>query len=256
MSDLIFKIFMYGQIVIGVLIFITLFFLSAPYGRFSRKGWGPAIPAKLGWMIMEFPAFFVVLCIAVIGMVKIGTINPVLIVFLAIWELHYIQRTFIYPMLMPKKAKSLPVMIIIFSIIFNTWNGYINGYNLFFNSASSYEISWLYDPRFIIGTIIFLIGFIINIHSDYVLRHLRKPGETGYKIPNKGMHKLVASPNYLGEITEWIGWAILTWSVAGLAFAIFTIGNLAPRAYTNLKWYRGEFEDYPKKRKALIPFIS
>lgn len=28
-----------------------------------------------------------------------------------------------------------------------------------------------------------LSGLIINIHSDNILRILRKPGETGYKIP-------------------------------------------------------------------------
>ena len=29
----------------------------------------------------------------------------------------------------------------------------------------------------------FVAGMIINIHSDHILRNLRKPGETGYKIP-------------------------------------------------------------------------
>lgn len=256
MTDFIYKVLLYGQIIIGVMIFILLFFLSAPYGRHSRKGWGPAIPAKLGWFIMEFPAFFVILYLGVKGMLESRVINPVLIVFLLVWQMHYFQRTFVYPMLMPKKAKSMPVLIILLSMVFNGINGLINGYYLFFYAPEGkYELSWLYSPKFIIGLTIFIIGYIINIHSDYVLRHLRKPGETGYKIPNKGMHKYVASPNYLGEIVEWIGWAVMTWSPAGLAFAIFTIGNLEPRAYSNLKWYREEFDDYPEKRKALIPFI-
>ena len=29
----------------------------------------------------------------------------------------------------------------------------------------------------------FLVGMAINIHSDHILRNLRKPGETGYVIP-------------------------------------------------------------------------
>ena len=29
----------------------------------------------------------------------------------------------------------------------------------------------------------FLSGMAINIHSDHILRNLRKPGEKGYKIP-------------------------------------------------------------------------
>ena len=35
----------------------------------------------------------------------------------------------------------------------------------------------------VIGTVMFVVGMVINIHSDHVLRNLRKPNETGYKIP-------------------------------------------------------------------------
>ena len=38
-----------------------------------------------------------------------------------------------------------------------------------------------------LGSALWLIGMLINIHSDHVLRNLRKPGETGYKIP-RGMY--------------------------------------------------------------------
>ena len=58
-----------------------------------------------------------------------------------------------------------------------------------------------------------------------------------------------------GEIIEWIGFAVMTWSVAALAFAIWTAANLAPRALSHHKWYRETFPDYPTERKALIPFV-
>lgn len=35
----------------------------------------------------------------------------------------------------------------------------------------------------LLGGILWLTGLVINIHSDHILRNLRKPGETGYKIP-------------------------------------------------------------------------
>ncbi|HSA16026.1 MAG TPA: hypothetical protein P5346_14880 [Spirochaetota bacterium] len=38
-------------------------------------------------------------------------------------------------------------------------------------------------------------------------------------------------------------------------FVLWTIFNLAPRARSNHKWYRDNFPDYPKERKALVPFI-
>ena len=93
------------------------------------------------------------------------------------------------------------------------------------------------------------------VHSDRVLINLRKPGETGYKIPVGGGYRWVTAPNYLGEILEWTGWAILTWSTAGLSFAVFTMANLAPRAFSNHTWYRENFPDYPPERKALIPYL-
>ena len=42
-------------------------------------------------------------------------------------------------------------------------------------------------------------------------------------------------------------------ALAGWAFAVFTIANLAPRALTHHKWYRAQFPDYPPERRALIP---
>ena len=95
----------------------------------------------------------------------------------------------------------------------------------------------------------------INLHADTVLIHLRKPGETGYKIPRGGIYRFVTSPNYLGEIMEWCGWALMTWSLPGLAFAVYSVANLAPRALSNHKWYREKFDDYPTSRRALIPFL-
>ena len=87
----------------------------------------------------------------------------------------------------------------------------------FFLLDINYDISWFTEPVFIIGLFVFLLGMYINIHSDNILMRLARESD-GYKIPNKGLYKYVSSPNYLGEILEWLGWAVLTWSVSGLVF--------------------------------------
>jgi hypothetical protein len=51
----------------------------------------------------------------------------------------------------------------------------------------------------------------------------------------------------------WTGWAVATWSLAGLSFALFTAANLIPRAVSHHRWYRRTFADYPRRRKAVIP---
>ncbi|MBN2807577.1 MAG: 3-oxo-5-alpha-steroid 4-dehydrogenase, partial [Prolixibacteraceae bacterium] len=60
-------------------------------------------------------------------------------------------------------------------------------------------------------------------------------------------------PNFLGEIIEWAGFALLCWSFPSLAFLIWTMVNLIPRALDHHRWYRTHFEGYPQQRKAILP---
>ena len=156
--------------------------------------------------------------------------------------------------------------VMLSGILFNILNAIMQGYWIFFESFNrnyqvcglSYaDVAWLWSPQFIIGTIIFFTGWCINIHSDYVIRHLRKPGDTNHYLPKKGLYKYVTSANYLGEITEWLGFAILTWSLAGLLFFWFSCCNLVPRSNAIYKKYEEEFPDEfdRKKLKRIIPFI-
>lgn len=75
-----------------------------------------------------------------------------------------------------------------------------------------------------------LVGMVINIHSDHILRNLRKPGDTGYKIPRGGLFEYVSSANYFGELVEWCGFALASWSLQGVVFALFTLCALFTRA--------------------------
>jgi steroid 5-alpha reductase family enzyme len=113
----------------------------------------------------------------------------------------------------------------------------------------------LTDARLWIGAILFIAGFGVHAHSDKVLRILRRQGKGEYLIPGRGLFRYVSSPNYLGEIMEWTGFAVATWSLAGLAFALFTIANLLPRALSNHRWYKNTFPGYPEDRRILVPFV-
>ncbi|MFN2175554.1 MAG: 3-oxo-5-alpha-steroid 4-dehydrogenase [Anaerolineales bacterium] len=168
------------------------------------------------------------------------------------WETHYLYRSFIYPFTLQEKDKRMPYAILLSAFFFNIINGTING-SYVFTISGGYPNDWFSDMRFILGFSLFAVGLITNILSDRILRNLRAPGETGYKIPTGGLFRWVSCPNYLGEIVEWTGWAIATWSISGLAFAVWTGANLIPRALSHHKWYRNNFPEYPDERKALIP---
>ena len=232
-------------------VFLTLFFITAPYGRHRRKGWGPEIPTRWCWVFMELPA---VLVMGGCFIFSERVANPVCIIFISMWEMHYIHRTFIYPFRMRHGGQSTPLLIASLAIVTNIMVGLINGYWLF-HLAPLQSMEWLFDPRFVLGIALFGMGFLINYRSDRILLNLRKPGETGYRIPFGGGYRWVSSPNYMGEIIEWLGWALATWSGSGLMFAMWTISNLLPRAKAHHQWYREKFADYPGERKALIPWI-
>jgi protein-S-isoprenylcysteine O-methyltransferase Ste14 len=233
------------------LVFVILFFISAPYGRHIRRGWGATIPGRLGWLAMETPAAVLFVVYFLLGS---APKNLAAYAFLVIWEAHYIHRALIYPFSLSDGRKRMPLLVTVMAVFFNVGNTYING-RYIFTLSGGYANSWLRDPRFIFGLMIFIAGFIINRWADRTLRKLRLPGETGYSIPQGGLYRWISCPNYLGEIIEWTGWAIATWSLPGLAFAAWTFANLAPRASTHQAWYHQHFSNYPRERKALIPGI-
>lgn len=235
--------------VLAVVVFICLFRFKAGYGFLRAGGWGPQISNKAAWVLMEAPAFLLMFWWT-LHFAKGATV----IIMAALFLLHYFQRSFIFPLLMRGHSK-MPVAIMFMGMLFNSINAYLIAGWLF--KLGSYVDSWLTSPQFIIGTVIFFAGMAINLHSDHVIRHLRKPGDTKHYIPRKGFYKYVTSANYFGEFVEWVGYAILTWSPAGLLFAVWTFANLAPRSKSLTEKYIQEFgEEYSSLgRKNMIPFI-
>jgi protein-S-isoprenylcysteine O-methyltransferase Ste14 len=238
-----------GWFALAVVTGAVLFFVAAPYGRHARQGWGPTIENRLGWVVMEAPAALVFAACFVAGEYR-DTLTAWF--FFVLWEAHYVHRAFIYPLGLRSTGKQMPIIITGMAFLFNMVNAYLNGRHLFVLSGG-YTARWLTDPRFVMGLALFLAGYVINRQADRELRRLRQPGESGYAIPYGGWYRWISCPNYLGEIVEWIGWAMATWSLAGLAFAVWTVANLVPRARANHRWYRQHFADYPRGRKALLP---
>ena len=167
---------------------------------------------------------------------------------------HYLYRTFIFPFRMRGGDKQKPVLTAGHAILFNFFNGSLNAYAIT-EVAPHLTDEWLKDPRFIIGVLVFALGYFINHQSDGILRNHRKPGETGYKIPHDGLYKWTSSPNYFGELLEWTGFALAAWTAPAWAFVLFTASNLVPRSVHNHRWYQEKFDDYPKNAKAILSFF-
>jgi len=242
--------FMYAWIVLAILIFLLLLKITAPYGRHTSAKWGPAISNQLGWIVMEFPVLIV---IWVIIFPLIPFLSLPVWVMTGLFCLHYLNRTFVFPFRLHTRGKKMPVVIVVMGIFFNLVSGFSLGY--FFTRFATYTNDWFFDPRFIIGTLLFLAGMYINWRSDNRLIGLRKPGETHYVIPEKGWFNYISCPNLFGEMLEWGGYAVLCWNLPALGFFIWTAANLIPRAISHHQWYKERFPGYPPERKAIIPFL-
>lgn len=236
---------------IAAIVFIALYFVEAGYGMlFDKNGGFRYRTRSLGfaWKRRFLSSCFVMERIRTT--VRDSTVPDILI-----FELHYFQRSFIFPLLIKGKSK-MPAGIMLMGITFNLLNGYMQGEWIFYLAPQDmYTKSWLHSPQFIIGTILFFTGMAINIQSDHIVRHLRKPGDTNHYLPKKGLFKYVTSANYFGEIVEWCGFAILTWSASGAVFAWWTFANLVPRANTIYHKYKAMFGNELENRKRVIPFI-
>ncbi len=235
-----------AELIAAILTLASLALLTAPYGRHGRAGWGPLLPARWGWILMESPSFF-----GFAGLLLWQGVprDPVPAVAAALFLGHYGYRTVLYPFL--AVSRPMPWSIAASGLGFNVLNATIQAAAL--GPGGHIRHGPLGSPLTIAGAGLFVAGFVIHVHADHVLRTLRAPGDTAYHIPRRGLHRWVAAPNYLGEIVQWLGFAVFSGSGAAWVFLLFTIANLAPRAKDHLRWYRDRFPDYPADRRALLP---
>lgn len=239
-----------GVMAAGLVVVLVLRFISAPYGRHGRPGWGPTLSPRLGWVLMEAPALLVFVAVYLLGA---HAWEPAPLLLLGTWTLHYGLRAFVYPLRIRGDGRRMPLPIALSGAGFNLVNA---GLNARWVSELGDYAGWLRDPRLALGLAVFALGFGVNQWADAALLRLREGAAPGtYRVPRGGLFRYVSCPNYLGEILEWLGWAVATWSLAGLAFAVFTLSNLGPRALSHHRWYQERFPDYPPERRALLPFL-
>jgi len=226
--------------------------LKASYGRhFERNAIIPTVNGKLGWMSMEIISpiaaslLFAAYKIQGPSITKDG-------VLLVLWLLHYSNRALISVLLSPHMTNSR-VDTVLMSMFFNLINGGWIGHDLGRLNAQPFVI----DTRTLLGFALFLAGWITNISSDYHLQSTRrkKQDRGEYVLPDWGFYNYVVSPNYAGEIVEWIGYSLMMGTDSAWVFVLWTVCNLVPRARTNLQWYKEKFGKKVGNRTALIPGI-
>lgn len=247
----IFNTLIWWWIALGLIIMPLQFRIAAPYGRHTTLSWGPMIDNRIGWFVLEVPSLIIFSYFIITGNGFTMDFRGLLCFSFAG---HYIYRALIFPMLIRTTNKKMPLTIATSAIFFNTVNASFNGYWLGSLSSESGH-SFVIGTFQILGMILFVTGFSIHFWHDRYLIRLRRETNVGYVIPYGGLFKWVSCPNFLGEIIEWSGFAMMCWSLPAFSFLCWTCTNLIPRAWQHHRWYREHFNDYPKSRKAIIPEI-
>jgi 3-oxo-5-alpha-steroid 4-dehydrogenase 1 len=238
---------------------VAAWFVPSPYGRFAWNRFNVRIDSRLGWLLMELPSPIAFACFFFAGPNRAQLVP---LVFLAIWMAHYSNRAIAFPLLqrVPRGSQgSFNVAVVAIGWLATTLHGYLNG-AFISTHASHLEPSWLTDPRFVVGIVLYVPSLVLTLHAEHVIRRLRTredvaSGKRVYRIPRGGLFEYVTNAPYLTELCAWVGFAIATWSLAGVFIFALTAANLVPRAFATHAWYRQRFEDYPAERKVLVPFL-
>ncbi|KAJ7028711.1 hypothetical protein C8F04DRAFT_1118437 [Mycena alexandri] len=199
--------------------------------------------------------------------------------------IHYLNRALASPLRTPSRSKS-HIIVPLFAVVFNTFNGSLLG--SFLSSPSAPQPSAFCAPQ------------LLDWHDSILLnirRHAKTKGkakEAGttspgehYAIPHGLLYRYISYPNYFCEWVEWLGfaiaadprlmyaiargsWSLPTWSTLihgppsaflpllspAWIFLASEIILMYPRAYRGHLWYLNKFGDnYPKERKIVIPFL-
>ncbi|MCF7794365.1 MAG: DUF1295 domain-containing protein [Candidatus Cloacimonetes bacterium] len=152
----------------------------------------------------------------------------------------------------------------------NAWN--LQGLWVSFTSAAAWIILTSqrkvgFDIFAVIGILIWLLGFIFEVTADLQKSKFKADPANKGKFINVGLWAKSRHPNYFGEITIWLGMAVLavpvfqSWQWIGLISPIFVailltrisgVPILEKRA--DEKWGgQTDYEEYKKNTPVLIP---
>lgn len=175
---------------------------------------------------------------------------------LVCWSFHYLKRLFETIFIHRFSHGTMPLR----NLFKNC--GYYWGFALYV----AYHVNHpLFTPPSIImqliGFVLFSVCEIGNFSIHLLLRNLRPAGTTTRKIPVPNSFPLtqlfnfVSCPNYTYEFGAWIGFTLLTSCVPAGLFGLAGMYQMTIWAIGKHKNYLKEFNNYPKQRKAILPFI-
>jgi len=174
------------------------------------------------------------------------------------WTIHYSKRLLETLFVHRFSHSTMPIMNLFKNCVYYWGFAFYIGY---------YVNHPLYTPPYFgkIQVYSSLIAFILfelgNLSIHLALRDLRPAGSTKRSIPMPTsnpftfLFNYVSCPNYA---YEWYSWAAFTVMTQCLPAGLFTVAGFFQMAIWALgkhRNYKKEFPNYPRRRKAIVPFL-
>ncbi|EIN06580.1 hypothetical protein PUNSTDRAFT_145142 [Punctularia strigosozonata HHB-11173 SS5] len=272
--------------VIPFLIAPVTFVIDAGFGRFSPASSKLLVDGIKSWIFMELvsPITFVSTFLQdplspsfpTSALNIPSSLTPSALLAL-LYLIHYTNRSLVSPLRTPSRSKS-HITVPMFAVGFNLLNGFLMGAYLASPSAENHLTGAFSRRRFWAGVSLWATGFASNVLHDEILLNIRRKakgkakesgGKEHYAIPQGYGYNLISYPNYFSEWVEWVGFALAASPAPSLAstsafletisppwiFVLSEVLLMLPRAWRGHRWYHSKFPDYPKQRKAVIPFL-
>ena len=167
-----FDIFLIVMALLALVVFAALHFFEAGYGYLFNPKYGPPVPNKIGWVLMESPVF-VAMCVLWLLSERTWEAGPLTL--FALFQAHYLQRAFIFPLLM-RGASKMPLGIVVMGMCFNTLNALMQGGWIFYVSPEGYYADWFAQPYIYTARMDGLRrGFVVVGRSGVRVVDLRQP---------------------------------------------------------------------------------
>ena len=100
-----FNTFLVVMAVTALIVFIALHFINAGYGMLFDKKWRASLSNRIGWIVMEAPVFIAMIFLWIFATDEYR-FDPIRITFLVLFQIHYFQRSFIFPFLIKGNSRT------------------------------------------------------------------------------------------------------------------------------------------------------
>ena len=171
---------------------------------------------------------------------------------------HYVKRILETKFVHRFSNSTMPLRNLFRNTIYYTafaaWMAYFINHPLY--TEPSYG-----DTQIYVALFFFMFCELGNFSIHIALKNLRPAGSKVRKIPLPTnnpftlMFNYVSCPHYTYEFGSWVAFAVMTQCFVGVLFALVGFAQMTQWAFGKHRNYKREFANYPRQRKAIIPFI-